>query len=74
MDSSEKSLIFSIPKPKNLEQEKALSNFKLKLAEYSKSIRTTEEDTIITFEVIPSPDIEKESLSEFILSYPYVGH
>lgn len=76
MKEQNEPLIFSIPKPKNLEQEKALSNFKLKLSEYSNSISTDDntDDETILFTVYPSPSIEKESLSEFIASHPYLGH
>ncbi len=71
----EKPIIFQVPKPKNDEQHKKLSDFKLKLAEYSNKLLTDDKSLdFVKFEIYPSEGIERKSLDELIDSFPYLGH
>ncbi|RDI13205.1 hypothetical protein [Flavobacterium sp. AG291] len=67
--------VFKIPKPRNLDTEKELSDFKLKLAEYADKISYDDSGIqFIKIELELSDGIDEEEFDKFFNSYPYIGH
>lgn len=67
-------MLFQILKPKNPEQEKQLSDFKLKLSEYSDDITYNDKrPKYISVEMSVNDDINKDELDKFINKL-YIGH
>lgn len=66
---------FKVRKPNDLNEEKELHLFVLKLAEYCDNIsRDDAHLDFIEFDIKPSEDIDEAQLKQFVNTFPYIGH
>jgi hypothetical protein len=62
-----------ILKPKNIEQEKIVSDMFLELLQYS-TIMTKEIDEFKELEIFPFDEVDRGKLKHLLNKYPIIGH